>query len=36
MRTQKSLTPNKPFFISFAPGAVHAPHQVPKEWIAKY
>jgi arylsulfatase A-like enzyme len=36
MRTQKSLTPEKPFFIYFAPGAVHAPHHVPKEWIAKY
>jgi arylsulfatase A-like enzyme len=36
MRTQKSLTPDKPFFIYFAPGAVHAPHQVPKGWIAKY
>ncbi|QWG16930.1 arylsulfatase [Bradyrhizobium sediminis] len=33
---QKSLTPDKPFFIYFAPGATHAPHQVPKEWIAKY
>jgi arylsulfatase len=36
MRFQKSLTPDKPFFIYFAPGATHAPHQVPKEWIAKY
>jgi arylsulfatase A-like enzyme len=36
MRTQKSLTPDKPFFIYFAPGAVHAPHHVPKDWIAKY
>jgi arylsulfatase len=36
MRYEKSLTPDKPFFIYFAPGAVHAPHQVPKEWIAKY
>jgi len=36
MRYQKSLTPDKPFFIYFAPGATHAPHQVPKEWIAKY
>jgi arylsulfatase A-like enzyme len=36
MRYQKSLTPDKPFFICFAPGATHAPHQVPKEWIAKY
>ena len=33
---QKALTPDKPFFIYFAPGATHAPHHVPKEWIAKY
>ncbi len=36
MRYQKSLTPNKPFFLYFAPGATHAPHHAPKEWIAKY
>ncbi len=36
VRYQKSLTPDKPFFIYFAPGATHAPHHVPKEWIAKY
>ncbi|MGP8121550.1 MAG: arylsulfatase, partial [Xanthobacteraceae bacterium] len=36
MQYQKSLTPDKPFFIYFAPGATHAPHQVPKEWIARY
>ena len=36
MRFQKALTPDKPFFIYFAPGATHAPHHVPKEWIAKY
>jgi arylsulfatase A-like enzyme len=36
MRYEKALTPDKPFFIYFAPGATHAPHQVPKEWIAKY
>ncbi|WP_455371082.1 sulfatase-like hydrolase/transferase, partial [Petrachloros mirabilis] len=36
MRYQKSLTPDKPFFIYFAPGATHAPHHVPKEWIEKY
>ncbi len=35
MHYQKSLTPDKPFFIYFAPGATHAPHHVPKEWIAK-
>jgi len=36
MRYQKSLTPDKPFFIYFAPGATHAPHHVSKEWIEKY
>jgi arylsulfatase A-like enzyme len=36
MRAEKSLTPDKPFFIYFAPGATHAPHHVPAAWIAKY
>ena len=36
MRFQKSLTPDKPFLIYYAPGATHAPHQVAKEWIEKY
>jgi len=36
MRSVKSLTPDRPFFIYFAPGATHAPHHVPKEWISKY
>lgn len=31
-----SLTPDKPFFMYFATGATHAPHQVPKQWIDKY
>jgi len=35
MKFQKALTPDKPFFMYFAPGATHAPHHVPKEWIAK-
>ncbi len=33
---QKSLAPDKPFFVYFAPGAAHAPHHVPKEWADKY
>src|SRR3954466_937702 len=33
---QKSIAPDKPFFVYFAPGATHAPHQVPREWIEKY
>jgi arylsulfatase A-like enzyme len=36
IREQKSLMPDKPFFIYFAPGATHAPHHVPKEWADKY
>ena len=36
VKSEKSLTPDEPFFIYFAPGATHAPHHVPKEWIAKY
>ena len=35
MKFQKALTPDRPFFIYFAPGATHAPHHVPKEWIEK-
>ena len=33
---QKAAAPDKPFFLYFAPGAVHAPIQVGKEWIDKY
>ena len=36
VRQQKALMPDKPFFVYFAPGATHAPHHVPKEWIDKY
>jgi len=35
-RQQKALMPDKPFFMYFAPGATHAPHHVPSEWIDKY
>jgi arylsulfatase A-like enzyme len=27
---------DKPFFLYFATGATHSPHQVPKEWVEKY
>jgi arylsulfatase A-like enzyme len=36
IRQQKALTPDKPFFAYFAPGATHAPHQVPPEWSDTY
>ncbi len=36
VKAQQSMTPDKPFFIYYAPGAVHAPHHVPKKWADKY
>lgn len=33
---QKSVNADKPFFMYFAPGATHSPHQVSREWIARY
>jgi len=36
IKYQKALTPDKPAFIYFAPGATHAPHHVPQEWIARW
>lgn len=36
LHTHASLAPGKPYFLYFAPGATHAPHQVPREWIDKY
>jgi arylsulfatase len=32
----KQVAPSKPFFMYFCPGAMHAPHHVPKEWADKY
>ena len=36
MKFSKSVAPNKPFFMYFAPGAMHAPHQVRSEWREPY
>jgi arylsulfatase A-like enzyme len=36
VRQQKSLMPDKPFFIYYAPGATHAPHHVDPEWSENY
>ena len=33
---QKSVDPEKPFFLYFATGAGHSPHQVDKSWSNKY
>jgi arylsulfatase len=32
----KTIDPDKPFFMYFAPQAGHAPHLVPLEWADKY
>ena len=36
LREQKAYSPDKPFFMYWAPGASHGPHQIPKEWADKY
>ncbi|MBU4614465.1 arylsulfatase [Rhodococcus sp. GG48] len=36
VRQQKVLSPDKPFFLYFAPGATHAPHHVPQQWAERY
>lgn len=36
IRTQAAVSPERPWFIHYAPGGTHAPHQPPKEWIEKF
>ncbi|WP_317929734.1 arylsulfatase [Halioxenophilus sp. WMMB6] len=36
VHNQKASAPDKPFFAYLATGSAHAPHQAPKEWIAKF
>ena len=36
MRLQRSLRPERPFFVYFAPGGTHAPIQVPHEWSERF
>jgi arylsulfatase len=36
VRQQQGLTPDRPFFMYFAPGSTHAPHHVPEAYIRKY
>ncbi|HZN15667.1 MAG TPA: arylsulfatase [Acidimicrobiales bacterium] len=33
---QQQATPDKPFFLYFATGAMHAPHHAPRDWIDRY
>ena len=32
----KQVAPDKPFFMYFCTGAMHAPHHAPREWADKY
>ncbi|MDL2317243.1 arylsulfatase [Desulfovibrio sp. OttesenSCG-928-A18] len=36
LRDQKTIAPDKPVFMYYAPGATHAPHHVPDEWTRPY
>lgn len=36
LREQNAYAPDKPFFMYWAPGASHGPHQITKEWADKY
>ncbi|SEG70070.1 arylsulfatase [Bryocella elongata] len=36
IKEEKSLAPDKPFFVYFAPGATHEPLQAPKAYIERF
>jgi arylsulfatase len=36
INSQQAMTPDKPFFLYFSPGAVRAPHHPPEEWAARW
>jgi arylsulfatase A-like enzyme len=36
IKDAKTVAPDKPYFLYYAPGAAHAPHHVPKEWADKF
>ena len=36
IRSEKSLTPDKPFFVYYAAPGTHSPSQVPEDWRDKY
>jgi arylsulfatase A-like enzyme len=36
IKDAKAVAPEKPFFLYYAPGACHAPHHAPKEWIDRF
>ena len=36
LRRHQAFSPDKPFFLYWAPGAGHGPHHIFKEWADKY
>lgn len=36
LHNQKASAPDKPFFVYFATGSGHTPHQAPADWIARF
>ena len=36
LRRHQAFSPDKPFFMYWAPGAAHGPHHIFKEWADKY
>jgi arylsulfatase len=36
LKQHQAFSPDKPFFMYWAPGAVHGPHHIFKEWADKY
>jgi arylsulfatase A-like enzyme len=36
IHNQRAADPHKPFLVWYAPGTTHAPHQAPRDWIAKF
>jgi arylsulfatase A-like enzyme len=36
IKDAKAVAPDKPFLLYYAPGACHAPHHAPKDWIEKF
>ncbi|MEO3471761.1 arylsulfatase [Roseomonas sp. CAU 1739] len=36
INTLHAVSPQRPWFVHYAPGATHAPHHPPPEWIARF
>jgi arylsulfatase len=36
LHQEQAASPNKPFFLYYATGSTHAPHQAPADWIARF